>query len=130
MSSARLTARFSAPRGSPGYGVPSGSTTSQNILATDRRSLGLHGRRQKVVGSGIATMSLSSMRANPSMDDPSKPIPSAMPVSSSSTVMAKLLRKPRTSVNQRRMNFTSCSSAASSTSAAVCVSTLLILSAN
>ena len=48
----------------------------------------------------MAIMSLSSMRANPSIDDPSKPIPSSMPSSNSEGVMLKTFCIPRTSVNQ------------------------------
>ena len=47
------------------------------------------------------------MRANPWIDEPSKPMPSFMAVSSSSAVITKVFRKPRTSVNHRWMNSTS-----------------------
>src|SRR3989338_1893062 len=60
-------------------------------------------------------MSDSSMRAKPSMAEPSKPMPSSSAFSSSSIVIAKLFRKPRMSVNQSRMNRTSCSLASRST---------------
>ena len=49
-------------------------------------------------------MSDSSIRLKPSMEDPSKPIPSASAPSSSWGVMAKDFRTPSTSVNQSRMN--------------------------
>jgi hypothetical protein len=49
-------------------------------------------------------MSDSSMREKPSMDEPSKPIPSANATSSSWEVMVKALRNPRTSVNHSLMN--------------------------
>lgn len=52
-----------------------------------------------VVGSGLAIMSLSSMRANPSIEEPSNPIASPRASSSSDEVMVKLLRNPRISVN-------------------------------
>ena len=72
---------------------------SQNIRATGR-SLGRQGISWKVLGSGRAIMSLSSMRANPSIEDPSNPMPSAMPSSSSEGVTLKDFSFPRTSVNQ------------------------------
>ena len=78
-------------------------------MRATRRSRGRQGRSWKVVGSGIAIMSDSSMRAKPSIDEPSKPTPSSSASSSSSTVIAKLFSEPRMSVNQRRMNLTSCS---------------------
>ena len=71
-------------------------------------SRGRQGMTAKVEGSGIAIMSLSSMRANPSMDEPSKPMPSSSAPSSSSTVIVKLFSEPRMSVNQRRMNLMFC----------------------
>ena len=71
-----------------------------------RLRAGRQGTSWKVVGSGMAIMSDSSMRAKPSMDEPSKPMPSSRAFSSSSTVMAKLLRAPTMSVNQSRMNLT------------------------
>jgi len=49
------------------------------------------------------------------VSDPSKPVPSSRDSGSSSTVIATLLREPRISVNQRRMNLTSCSLAIWST---------------
>ena len=79
---------------------------SQNMRAT-LCSRGRHGTSWKVAGSGRATMSDSSMRANPSMLDPSNPIPSSSAFSSSPTVIWKLLSVPTMSVNQRRTNFTS-----------------------
>ncbi len=87
---------------------------SQNMRATER-SWGRQGMMAKVAGSGMAIMSDSSMRANPSMDEPSKPMPSSRALGSSSTVMATLFREPRMSVNQARMNLTSCSFAIWST---------------
>jgi hypothetical protein len=79
---------------------------SQNMRAT-LDSRGRQGTSWNVAGSGIASMSDSSMRANPSMEEPSKPMPSSKAFSSSSTVMAKDFSAPTMSVNQRRMNFTS-----------------------
>ena len=57
-----------------------------------------------VLGSGRATMSASWIRANPSMAEPSNPMPSVSAGSSSCEVMAIDFRNPRTSVNHRRMN--------------------------
>ena len=61
-----------------------------------------------MVGSGIATVSASSLRARPSMTAPSKLAPEFNTCSSSSMVMAKPLTDPRMSVNQSRMKRTSC----------------------
>ena len=93
--------------GSPSKGSPPGFKMSQNMRATALCSSGRHGRIWKVSGSGFATISLSSIRAKPSIDEPSKPIPSSNAPSSSSTEIAKLFRTPRISVNHRRMNRTS-----------------------
>ena len=51
--------RFSAQRGSPSYGVPSGLRMSQNIRATPAPSSGRHGITTNVAGSGLAIISLS-----------------------------------------------------------------------
>ena len=71
------------------------------------RSRGRHGSSWNVEGSGTATMSASSTRANPSIDAPSNVTPSSSACSSSSMVMATDLSIPRMSVNHSRMNFTS-----------------------
>ena len=55
-----------------------------------------------MLGSGIASTSLSWTRLNPSMDEPSKDIPSSRAFSSSAGLMAKLLSCPSTSVNHSR----------------------------
>ncbi len=107
-SEARFRLRRRTKRGSPSKGLPSGWRTSQNMRAT-ALSRGRHGINSKVDGSGMAIMSDSSMRANPSIDEPSKPVPSSSACSSSCTVIETLFRVPRMSVNQRRMNLTSCS---------------------
>src|SRR3954468_2676254 len=60
----------------------------------------------KVSGSGIATMSDSSIALKPVIDEPSKPIPSSSAPSSSPMVIAKLFRCPSMSVNQRRTKST------------------------
>jgi len=72
-----------------------------------------------VFGSGMATTSLSSIRAMPSTDEPSKPIPSSRAVSSSATEIAMLFRKPRMSVNHSLTNLTPSRSTVSSTCAFV-----------
>src|SRR6478735_2298766 len=59
------------------------------------------GRTRKVAGSGIATMSDSSIALKPVIDEPSKPMPSSSAPSSSLVVIEKLLRWPSRSVNQR-----------------------------
>src|SRR5262245_43318196 len=61
------------------------------------------GMSRYVVGSGIATMSDSSIALNPVIEDPSKPMPSSSASSSSAGVIAKLFRWPSMSVNQKRM---------------------------
>jgi hypothetical protein len=60
-------------RGSPSYGWPSGVTTSQIIRPTFD-SPERHGITTKVAGSGIATMSDSSIALKPVIEEPSKPI--------------------------------------------------------
>jgi len=54
-------------------------------------------------------MSLLSILANLSMDEPSNPAPSASAASDSLGVISKLLRKPRVSVNHRLINLISLS---------------------
>ena len=88
-------------RGSAGEGCPSGIVISQNILAAPGDSV-RHGRTEKVVGSGFANMSDSVTRANPSIAEPSKPIPSSKAFSSSAGAIATDFKKPRTSVNHKR----------------------------
>ena len=56
-----------------------------------------------VAGSGIATMSDSSIALNPVMDEPSGPIPSSSAPSISDGVTANDLRCSSRSVNQNRM---------------------------
>ena len=74
-------------RASVAFGSPQGSTSN-------------------VFGSGIASTSLSWIRLNPSIDEPSKVIPSSSAFSSSAGLIAKLFRFPRTSVNQSRISRT------------------------
>ena len=61
---------------------------------------------RKVPGSGIATMSDSSIALKPVIDEPSKPIPSSSAPAISLGVTAKLFRCPSRSVNQRSRNST------------------------
>ena len=105
-------------RGSPSYGSPPGTWTSQNMRAVAFSS-GRHGRTANVEGSGMAIMSDSSMGLKPVIEEPSKPIPPSNASSSSDELIEKLLSWPRTSVNQRRMKRTSCSETIFFTSAAV-----------
>ncbi len=63
---------------------------SQNIRATCASDL--HGMIWKVDASGKATMSDSWIRLNPSIEEPSNPIPSVNAPSSSCVVMAKDFR--------------------------------------
>ena len=65
---------------------------SQNIRATGASVL--HGMIWNVEGSGTATMSDSWIRLNPSIEEPSKPMPSANAPSSSCDVIVNDFRKP------------------------------------
>ena len=56
----------------------------------------------KLAGSGIATMSDSSIALKPVIDEPSKPIPSFSASSISDGVIANDFRWPSRSVNQKR----------------------------
>ena len=75
---------------------------SQNIRATGCSVF--HGMIWNVLGSGTATMSDSWMRLNPSIEEPSKPIPSRNAPSSSCDVIVNDFRNPSTSVNHSRTN--------------------------
>ena len=78
---------------------------SQNTRASG--ALGSpHGRSSNVSGSGIARTSVSWIREKPSIDEPSKVIPSSSAFSSSAGLIAKLFRLPRMSVNHRRISRT------------------------
>ena len=74
-----------------------------------------HGSTSNVLGSGMASTSASWMRLKPSIEEPSKVMPSSSAFSSSAGLMAKLFRFPRTSVNQSRMRRTPRSSTVRST---------------
>ena len=73
------------------------------------------GIRRHVAGSGIATMSDSSIALKPVIDEPSKPMPSFSAPSISDGVIAKLFRWPSMSVNQKRTYSTPSFFTASST---------------
>ena len=75
---------------------------SQNMRATGL--LGLPRDDLERGGVGDAIMSDSWMRLKPSIDEPSKPIPSRNAPSSSCDVIVNDFRNPSTSVNQRRTN--------------------------
>ena len=89
-------------RGSAGDADPSGIAMSQNIRAAPGASV-RQGKIENVAGSGFANMSDSVTRANPSIAEPSKPIPSAKAFSSSAGAIATDFRKPKTSVNHNRI---------------------------
>ncbi len=63
---------------------------------------GRHGSTWNVDASGYASMSDSCVRQNPSMQLPSKPMPSANASSSSLGMTANDFMRPSTSVNQKR----------------------------
>ena len=76
--------------------------TSQNIRPTPCSS-GRHGSTAKVLGSGIAIMSDSSIALKPVIEEPSKPIPASNASSSSAALIENDFSWPRMSVNQKRM---------------------------
>ena len=78
---------------------------SQNMRASGAAG-SAHGSSSKLLASGRARTSLSCTREKPSMDEPSKVMPSSRAFSSSAGLMAKLFSWPRTSVNQSRMSRT------------------------
>ena len=88
---------------------------SQNIRALSPLPPPSNGKTWKVVGSGMATMSDSWIRAKPSIAEPSKPIPSSNAASSSAGATLTDFRVPRTSVNHNRTNRMSRSSSVRST---------------
>ena len=112
----RSSARRSTWRGSPSYGSPSGLTTSQISRPTTGLALAPPACIRNVAGSGIATMSDSSIALKPVIDEPSKPIPSSSAPAISASVIAKLFRCPSRSVNQKRTYSTFASSIFASTS--------------
>src|SRR5215210_3569068 len=115
----RSSARRRTWRGSPSYGVRSGVRMSQNIRATPWCS-GRHGSTAKVLASGIAIMSDSSIALKPVIDEPSKPMPPSNASSSWAELIEKDFSRPRTSVNHRRMKRIPRSSTSALTSSGVC----------
>ena len=108
--------RRSTWRESAHDGEPSGIVMSQNMRAEwCLPALVVHGSTWNVDGSGRATMSASDTRAKPSIEDPSKPMPSSNAPSSSAGAMATDLRYPSTSVNHSRTKRISRSSSVRST---------------
>ena len=83
-------------------------------------SSGRHGSTAKVVGSGMAIMSDSSMALKPVIEEPSKPMPPSKASSSSAALMQNDFSWPRMSVNQRRMKRMPRSSTSALTSSWVC----------
>ena len=75
---------------------------SQNIRAAGCSVF--QGMIWNVEGSGTAIMSDSWIRLNPSIEEPSNPIPSRSAPSSSCEVIVNAFRKPSTSVNHNRTN--------------------------
>jgi hypothetical protein len=90
-------------------------TTSQIIRATFV-SPSRQGISWNVPGSGIATMSDSSIALKPVIDEPSKPIPSSSASGTSLGVTANDLRCPSMSENHSSTNSTPSSSMRFSTS--------------
>ena len=89
---------------------------SQNIRAEWWwPALVVQGSTWKVDGSGRATVSDSDTRAKPSIEEPSKPMPSSKAPSSSAGAIATDLRYPSTSVNHSRTKRMSRSSSVRST---------------
>ena len=74
-------------RGSACDGEPSGMVISQNIRAAPGASV-RHGKIENVAGSGFANISDSVTRANPSIAEPSKPIPSSKALTNSAGAIA------------------------------------------
>ena len=85
------------------------------IIRPTTASPSREGMIRNVAGSGIATMSDSSIALKPVIDEPSKPIPSSSAASISCGVIAKLFRCPSRSVNQKRTYSTFCFSISFST---------------
>ena len=89
---------------------------SQNMRAEwCSPALVVQGSTWNVDGSGRATVSDSETRAKPSIDEPSKPMPSSNAPSSSAGAIATDLRYPSTSVNHSRTKRISRSSSVRST---------------
>ena len=87
---------------------------SQNMRAVTASSAD-RGRSWNVFGSGLASMSDSWTRLNPSIEEPSNVIPSSRASSSSAGVMSKCFGVPSTSLNHSWTNRTPRSSTVRST---------------
>src|ERR1044071_3048676 len=123
-------ARFSVDRGQPVKGVPSGLAMSQMTRATRSEPAYVHGSTWNVERSGLRYMSDSSVRTNPSIDEPSNVMctSSASPNCRSGT--STFLVDPRMSVNWSRMNFTCSRSARSRMRAFESAADVLAIGAN
>src|SRR5215210_9192065 len=93
---------------------------SANIRATPPpSSSGRHGSSRKVLGSGMAIMSDSSIALKLVIDEPSQPIPASKAPSRSCELIENDFSCPRMSVNHSRMKRTPVSRTCASTSAAI-----------
>jgi hypothetical protein len=88
-------------------GLPSGVVMSQ-INRPTRFSASPHGKIRKVERSGINSMSDSSIRTNPSIDEPSNMMSPASAFSNCEPGTSTFLLTPRMSVNCRRRKRTLC----------------------
>src|SRR5437868_11796177 len=79
---------------------------SQIIRPTRSPDVPVHGKMRNVERSGLRYMSDSSMRTNPSIDDPSNMILPSSASSNCRSGISTFLIVPRMSVNCRRMNLT------------------------
>src|SRR6267143_429250 len=92
---------FSTPRGSPAKGLPSAVLMSQISLAT-RLVSSPQGKIWKVPKSGVSSISDSSIRTNPSIEEPSNMISPARAFSNCDAGISTVLLMPRMSVNCSR----------------------------
>ena len=115
---ARAIIFFRTPRGSPANGLPSGVLMSQMTLAT-RLSASPHGKIWKVLRSGARSMSDSSIRTNPSIEEPSNIMSPASAFSNCDAGTSTFLLMPRMSVNCSLRNRTLLADASSRISGAV-----------
>ncbi len=106
MDAASSIARLNTYLGSPWKYSPPGCCTSHIILAIDPL-LCPHGNSWKVFRSGFSTISDSSIRTNPSTEEPSKDIPWPIAFSIWDTGMATFLTMPWISTNCSLTNLTS-----------------------
>ena len=93
--------RLSAWRGQPANAFPSGVMTSQTSRATFPFGCD-HGKMRNVSRSGTRPMSDSSIRVNPSIEDPSNWISPSSAFSNCERGTSTFLMIPRMSVNCRR----------------------------